>query len=193
MSAFSFQLHLAFMSLCDGVAVYRTTYFRENFMRFGSISVCLTLLLCCSVLYGQNQPAPNSQKPAIYAQKLVDETLSKHKDIVVMAFHVTPPDQTENVIIASNIGRIGKKADEDDLRVINTGNSNLEVNKTGNHFEDELPLLDQNGNRIGAVGIVFNYKAGDDKTRLAKAAEAVRDEIGKQIPSKEKLFEKVRD
>lgn len=162
-------------------------------MRFASISVCLTLLLCCSVLYGQNQPAPNSQKPAIYAQKLVDETLSKHKDIVVMAFHVTPPDQTENVIIASNIGRIGKKADEDDLRVINTGNSNLEVNKTGNHFEDELPLLDQNGNRIGAVGIVFNYKAGDDKTRLAKAAEAVRDEIGKQIPSKEKLFEKVRD
>lgn len=162
-------------------------------MRFASISVCLTLLPCCSVLYGQNQPAPNSQKPAIYAQKLVDETLSKHKDIVVMAFHVTPPDQTENVIIASNIGRIGKKADEDDLRVINTGNSNLEVNKTGNHFEDELPLLDQNGNRIGAVGIVFNYKAGDDKTRLAKAAEAVRDEIGKQIPSKEKLFEKVRD
>ena len=98
-----------------------------------------------------------------------------------------------NVIIASNIGRIGKKADEDDMRVIDTGKSNLEVNKTGNHFEDELPLLDEAGNRIGAVGIVFNYKAGDDKSKLAKNAEQVRDEMRKQIPSKEKLFEDVKE
>jgi hypothetical protein len=97
------------------------------------------------------------------------------------------------VIIASNIGRIGKKADEDDLRVINQGTSNLEVNKAGNHFEDELPLLDQNGNRIGAVGIVFNYKAGDDKQKLAREAEAVRDEMAKQIPSKQKLFDEAKE
>jgi len=97
------------------------------------------------------------------------------------------------VIIASNIGRIGKKADEDDMRVIDTGKSNLEVNKTGNHFEDELPLLDQAGNRIGAVGIVFDYKPGVDKGKLAKQAEKVRDEMAKQIPSKEKLFEETKD
>jgi len=53
-------------------------------------------------------------------------------------------------------------------------------------------LLDQNGNRIGAVGIVFNYKAGDDKTKLAKKAEQVRDEMAKQIPSKDKLFEPLK-
>lgn len=86
---------------------------------------------------------------------------------------------------------MGKKADEDDLRVINTGQSNLEVNKAGNHFEDELPLLDQLGNTIGAVGIVFNYKDGDDKNKLAKIAEKVRDEMRTQIPSKEKLFEPI--
>ena len=44
---------------------------------------------------------------------------------------------SENVIIASNIGRIGKKAVEDDLRVINTGKTNLEVNAKGDHFEVE--------------------------------------------------------
>ena len=143
-------------------------------------------------IVAQDQPAPANQHPNIYAQKLVDETLAKHKEVIIIAFHVTPPNQTENVIIASNIGRIGKKADEDDLRTINTGASNLEVNKAGNHFEDELPLLDQAGNRIGAVGIVFNYKAGDDKQKLAKNAEQVRDEMQKQIPSKEKLFEEVK-
>lgn len=160
-------------------------------MRLISLSVCFALL-GCGIANAQEQSA-SIQKPAIYAQKLIDETLAKHKDVVIMAFHVTPPNQTENVIIASNIGRIGKKADDDDMRVINTGESNLEVNKAGNHFEDELPLLDQNGNCIGAVGIVFNYNAGDDKSRLAKAAEAVRDEMRKQIPSKEKLFQPLKE
>src|SRR5579872_1140527 len=153
-------------------------------------------VLCCAValfavsLVAQDPAVPaSSNQPPIYAQKLVNETLAKNNDVIIMALHVTPPNQTENIIIASNIGRIGKKADEDDLRVINTGASNLEVNATGNHFEDELPLLDKSGNRIGAVGIVFNYKDGDDKQKLAKRAEQVRDEMKKQIPSKEKLFE----
>jgi hypothetical protein len=144
------------------------------------------------VMVAQDQPAPANQHPNIYAQKLVDDMLAKHKEVIIMAFHVTPPNQTDNVIIASNIGRIGKKADDDDMHVMNTGESNLEVNKAGNHFEDELPLLDQAGNRIGAVGIVFNYKAGDDKKKLAKNAEQVRDEMRELIPSKEKLFEEVK-
>ncbi|HEX4662771.1 MAG TPA: hypothetical protein VH196_00185 [Terriglobales bacterium] len=158
------------------------------------ITLCTTLLTFPVMMRAQDQPAQSAaQQPNIYAQKLVNDTLAKHKEVVIMAFHVTPPSQSENVIIASNIGRIGKKADEDDMRVIDTGKSNLEVNKTGNHFEDELPLLDKSGNRIGAVGIVFNYKAGDDKNKLAKNAEQVRDEMREQIPSKEKLFEKVSD
>src|SRR5215471_14665156 len=157
------------------------------------MKVALYSLILSSVIltFAQDRGTPpsNSNPSMTYAQKLVNETLAKHKEVVIMAFHVTPPNQTENVIIASNIGRIGKKADEDDMRVINTGESNLEVNKAGNHFEDELPLLDASGNRIGAVGIVFNYKPGDDKQKLAKNAELVRDEMSKQIPSKEKLFE----
>jgi len=132
----------------------------------------------------------NSQaKPNIFAQKLVDETIAKHPHVVILAFHVTPPGKTENVIIASNIGRIGKKADEDDMRVINTGKNNLEVNKTGNHFEVELPILDQAGKTIGAAGVVFNYKAGDDQAKLEKTAIGIRDEWRAQIPTKEKLFD----
>src|ERR1700686_2541451 len=69
-----------------------------------------------------------AQKPGPYAQKLVDEALTKHPDVVILVMHVTPPGSAENVIVASNIGRYGKKADEDDLRVIETGKPNLEVN-----------------------------------------------------------------
>jgi len=124
----------------------------------------------------------------IYAQKLLDETLARHKEVVIMAMHVTPPGKTENVIIASNIGRIGKKADEDDLRVIDTGKPNLEVNKKGDHFEFELVLQDQSGKTIGAVGIVFINEKGKDQEFLKKATE-IRDEMKEKTPALAKLFE----
>jgi hypothetical protein len=154
--------------------------------------LCATLLALPLISAAQEQKTYSSDKPKIYAQKLLDETMARHKEVVIMAFHVTPPNQTDNIIIASNIGRYGKKADEDDLRVVDKGESNLEVNKAGNHFEDECPLLDKAGNRIGAVGIVFNYKAGDDKAKLAKAAESIRDEMAQKITSKDTLFEPLK-
>jgi hypothetical protein len=124
----------------------------------------------------------------IYAQKLLDETLAKHKDVVIMAMHVTPPGKTDNVIIASNIGRIGKKADEDDMRVIETGKPNLEVNKKGDHFEVELVMQDQSGKTIGAVGIVFNFEKGKE-AEFQKNAEQIRDEMKQKTATLEKLFQ----
>lgn len=124
----------------------------------------------------------------IYAQTLVDETLARHKEVVIMAMHVTPPGKTENVIIASNIGRIGKKADEDDMRVIETGKPNLEVNKKGDHFEVELTMQDQAGKTIGAVGIVFMYEKGKE-AEFQKKAEQIRDEMKQKTPTIAKLFE----
>ena len=148
-----------------------------------------TLILAIAVGVGISAAQSTSAaKPAIFAQKLVDEALAKHPEVVIIAMHVTPPGKTDNVIIASNIGRYGKKADEDDMRVIDTGKSNLEINKAGNHFEVELVLQDQSGKTIGAAGIVFNYKPGDDKGQMEKTAEQIRDEWKAQTPTKESLF-----
>jgi len=130
---------------------------------------------------------PSYTKAAPFAQKLVDEALAKHPEVLLIAIHAQPPNH-KNVIVASNFGRIGKIGDEDDLRCIRTGKSNLELNSTGKHFEDELILLDAAGNTIGALGVVFNYKPGDDKEALAKIANQVRDEMKAQLPSKGTLF-----
>lgn len=135
--------------------------------------------------------APAQVPSGIYAQKLVDETLAKHKDVVIMAMHVTPPGQSENVIIASNIGRIGKKADDDDKRVIDTGRANLERNEKGDHFEVELPLQDKAKKTIGAVGIVFMYKPDNEKAFQARA-EQIRDEMASKTPSLDALFDKAK-
>ena len=139
----------------------------------------LFLLTVSSVaLLAQWQP-----QGKIFAQKLVDETAAQHPELLVLVMHVTPPNSSDNVIIASNIGRIGKKADEDDLRVIHTGKTNLEVNKAGDRFEVELVLQDASGKTIGALGTVFPYKAGDNKADFQKKAEKIRGELRKQIPT----------
>jgi hypothetical protein len=148
---------------------------------FNSVKI---VLMCMAVMAQLNAQAAKK----IYAQKLLDETLAAHKDVVIMAMHVTPPGKTDNVIIASNIGRIGKKADEDDLRVIATGKPNLEINKKGDHYEVELVLQDRDGKTIGAVGIVFNYEKGKEAA-YKKKAEEIRDEMKGKIPSLAKLFE----
>ena len=131
-------------------------------------------------------------KPHTYAQRLVDQELAKHSDIVILVFHVISKDASDYPIIASNIGRYGKKADEDDLRVIHTAKPNLEVNATGNHFEVEMQLHDKAKKTLGAIAVVYNYKNGDDKEALHKNAEMVRAEVEKQIPSLDKLLETVQ-
>src|SRR5713226_1390423 len=145
-------------------------------------------LVTFAILFASAQFALAQEGKRIYAQKLLDETLAKHKEVVIMAMHVTPPGKNENVIVASNIGRIGKKADEDDLRVIETGRPNLEVNKKGDHFEVELVLQDQSGKTIGAVGIVFNYEKGKEP-EFQKKAEQIRDEMKEKTLTRAKLFE----
>lgn len=128
-------------------------------------------------------------KPAPRAQTLLEAALQSHPEVVVMMMHVQPPSRRLNVVIASNIGRIGEIGDEDDLRCIRTGKSNLEVNTAGNHFEDELALKDQSGRIIGAIGIVFNYKPGGDKSALVATANRIQAELSQQIPSKKSLFD----
>jgi hypothetical protein len=125
----------------------------------------------------------------IYAQDLVDRTVAANPDLLVIVMHVTPPTARENVIIASNIGRIGKPGDEDDMRVIDTGKPNLEVAHSGDRFEVELPLHDVNGATIGALGLVWPYRAGQDKAAFAAKADRIRDGLAKRTLNAANLME----
>ena len=128
---------------------------------------------------------PHFHKAAPFAQKLVDEALAKHPEILLLAIHAGVPKYD---IIASNFGRIGKLGDEDDLRCIRTGKDNLEVNKEGIHFEDQISRRDKSGKIIGTIGTVFRYKQGDDKAALEKIVQEVRGEMQAQLPNAQRLF-----
>jgi hypothetical protein len=123
-----------------------------------------------------------------HAQKLVDDMLSRHSELIVLAMHVTPPKAKDNIILASNFGRIGKKGD-DDMKVINSGEPIVGVYGEGKRYGVELPLRDAASKTIGALSLGFRYNSGDDEKAFLARAEKVRDELQKRIPSVESLAE----
>ena len=164
--------------------------------RFAKVAEEVQVRMAHDTLSAKNaaDPYPFDPKfaPTTYAQKLTERTVTAHPDLLVMMIHATPPKGTYNVIIGSNIGRFGKKADEDDLRVIEKGSTNLEVGGDNDRFETELPLLDRSGKRIGALGLVFALKPDTDKEALHKHGLAIRDEVARAIPNNAALFQPAR-
>jgi iron complex outermembrane receptor protein len=124
-----------------------------------------------------------------YAQKLVDETLARHPNVLIMAIHAATPKNATPEILGSNIGRIGKKDDSDDARVVNDGKTNLENNTALHRFEVELPLHDAAGRRIGALGVVFPLTANTHEKALHAEAIRIRNELARKIPSAARLVD----
>lgn len=124
-----------------------------------------------------------------YAQDLVDSTLERHRDVLIMAIHAATPKNATPEILASNIGRIGKPDDSDDARVVNLGKTNLENNTGLQRYEVELPLNDSTGKRIGALGVVFPLTKNIDEKARHEEAIRIRDELARKIPSAAKLIE----
>ncbi len=148
----------------------------------------------CSGLFLLLAAAPASPASAqiptkIYAQQLVDETVAKNPELLVIVIHVTPPKSAETVIVASNIGRIGKRSDADDLRVIQTNVPKRELAAGGTRFEVELVLSDTSGTSVGALDLVFPLAAGGDQAALQRKAESIRDGLSRRILNEANLMD----
>lgn len=155
----------------------------------------LLVLLCVGCASAESTPlseaaVATARAAQPRAQRLVERTLRQHPEVAHVVLHVTPPgkDDSANVIIASNIGRIGKLADADDLRIMHRGVAETVIAKSGDRFNVSLPLLDRAGLTIGVIAVGFHYRAGDDTARWSAAAERIRDQLRKKIPSAASLF-----
>lgn len=125
----------------------------------------------------------------IYAQKLVNEVMATHPDLLVVGFHAIKPGTKDQVMIASNLDRIGKEDDDDDKAVVNERKTICVPNaKESNKFEVQVPMKDASGAIIGAYGFVFQYKAGDDEVELHRKGVVLRDALAKRIPNLPALF-----
>ena len=125
-----------------------------------------------------------------YAQRLVERTLVTHHSLAHVVIHATPPGRpdTENRIIASSMGRLGKLADADDLRIMRTGVSDAVLARSGDRYNVALPMWDQHHSVVGVLALGFVYRAGDDTVAMIQEATRIRDGLAHDITSAATLF-----
>ncbi len=144
-------------------------------------------------------PAKNWTAPKykIYAQKLSDETMAAHPELLSVTIHGVPPgmDKVYTMFAGSYPDRIGNPDDPDDIDVTVKGITILDprwhrTKDTVKKFVVLEPLRDAKGENIGLIVYAFKTDAGNAGEREfgAKAMD-LRDALQKQIPSYAALFE----
>jgi iron complex outermembrane receptor protein len=140
--------------------------------------------------YPYEPGAPTRFPRGSLADLVVEKTLGKHPEALILILHAQTPNNGGYPIVASNIGRVGKKADPDDLRVIETGKARVAV--IDPLVEVEVPLHDASGKPIGAMGVVYRYAKRDGESVFLWRADTLEREVRRMIPSAARLVEPVR-
>lgn len=121
------------------------------------------------------------------AQTLVDEALLRHPDVTVLALRAR--SRGELVLLGSTFGRHGKKADADDMKVLESKTPNTGVYSGGTRFGVDLALHDRQGAVIGTMNVGYAYTSGEDTKALTARALALRDELQSRIDASQPLDE----
>src|SRR5246500_3613768 len=170
---------------------------------------CIAAATACGALLATvcaaETPAKNWTPPAqkIYAQKLADETMAKHPELLSITLHGVPPGQ-ENVytmFAGSYPERIGNPDDPDDIDVSKKGITILDPRSHRTHDTDKkfvvlMPMRDKSGENVGLVVYAFRNPtapntSGTEKEYFAKAA-TLRDSLAHRIPTYKALFDPAR-
>ena len=170
--------------------------------RFASIGVLACAALASMPLWAADAPQKNWTPPAqkIYAQKLSDETMAKHPELLSITLHGVPPGQADvyTMFAGSYPERIGNPDDPDDIDVSKKGITILDprwhrTKDTSKKFVVLMPMRDKSGENVGLVVYAFKdpkdpNTSAAEKEFLAKATD-LRDSLAVQITSYKALFD----
>jgi hypothetical protein len=154
------------------------------------------------VVPATSQRAKNWTAPAakIYAQKLADEIMGQHPELLSVTFHGVPPDldKVYTMFAGSYPDRIGNPDDPDDIDVITKGITIIDPrwrrNDPQKKFVVQTPLRDATGENIGLIVYAFKADGGSAKSEAdyVLAAISMRNGLDSQIPSYDALFAPAR-
>ena len=152
--------------------------------------MAMALAACIPLLSAAAEPA--QPRPALlpvksYAQELVDQVLARNPQLLLVTLQTATPEWPNYPIVGSNIGRLGRPAESDDMAIINGGKTIVETMSNGERVG--LPLHEINGNNIGALRLQFAPGAGNDKAAIEKVAIQIRNAMARRILSAESLLE----
>jgi hypothetical protein len=151
----------------------------------GLLAVGCVLMFAVFATRGQAKPAASTAKGRLFAQALVEETVSKHPELVGLELATTPPHGHNCITIAAtDVKEMGDKCDSTELGIIKTGNPTVEKENDG--YDVTLPLH-VTGKIIGIIGM--DFKLDQQESGLVDRAKIIAKEVEDQIPAKSKLFE----
>ncbi|MDB6089851.1 MAG: hypothetical protein JWN85_2635 [Gammaproteobacteria bacterium] len=137
----------------------------------------------------------------IYAQKLADEIMAAHPELISVTFHGIPPGQTDayTMFAGSLPDRIGNVDDPDDVDISKKGITIVDprwhrTNDTVKKFVMMLPLRDVSGENVGEIVIAYKNPPDSGKTEedFFLASTRLRDGLMRKIPSYPALFAAAR-
>lgn len=174
----------------------------QGLAKFAVITAAGVCAAASTSLWAADPPAKNWTPPAhkIYAQKLSDEAMAKHPELLSITLHGVPPGQ-ENVytmFAGSYPDRIGNPDDPDDIDVSKKGITILDprwhrTNDTVKKFVVLMPMRDKSGDNVGLVVYAFKNPTNPNSSATEKGyfakATALRDDLAKHIPSYQALFD----
>ena len=162
----------------------------------------ITVLHGVTAWAGDKNWTPPSHK--IYGQKLSDETMSKHPELLSVTLHGVPPGMSETytMFAGSFPERIGNADDPDDIDVSKKGITIVDPrwNRTKDNpkkFVVLMPMRDAHGGNIGLVVYAFknppaNANTSGQEMAYLKKSTALRDALAKKIPSYNALFDEAK-
>jgi hypothetical protein len=176
----------------------------NTFLKTGiALTVGGFLALGAATSWAADAPAKNWTPPAqkIYGQKLSDETMAKHPELLSVTLHGVPPGMTDvyTMFAGSFPERIGNPDDPDDIDVSKKGITIVDPrwNRTKDNpkkFVILMPMRDAHGANVGLV--VYAYKnppanphTSAEELAFLKKATVLRDELAKKIPNYNALFD----
>jgi len=125
------------------------------------------------------------------AMRLVMEALNRHPDLWVLAFHVKPPSEKVNRIIAINVPKLLDAASEEvEEELSENGNTLLEAFPKTHRVETHVPLRAADGSLIGSLATVYLWQKETDTADMLARTIDLRDELQEKIPSVAALMER---
>ena len=162
-------------------------------MRIQKISFLVLSVLGASLLAVVGRSQTNAPAvPRIYAQKLVEETLSVHAELTGLEFAATPPGKKQCVTIASSEAKgIGEKCDKDEFTAMKTNKPFVEKEKENGKevYDVTIPIHDTDGKIIATAGIDFKPEPNQTDARITERSLQIAKEIESKVKSRAKLFE----
>ncbi len=124
------------------------------------------------------------------AQALVDSVIAKNPGMLDVIMHVSPTPLSKNIVVAAHLTKAnGEASGDDDIGVMKSGAPLVEVQKDGVRLGILVQMHDARHRTIGALGLMYPYKPGDDIEATMLRSFAIRDALATRIPSRKALVQ----